>query len=240
VRAGNPDLGPVEGESWFAGLVWAPGFLPDFELQLDYWKFVYDEVYGWWGPGAILESGLDWGIERAPTEPDGTPGRIISFRDTPINMDGLLTEGFDTSLRYAWQTERVGDFEASLLHTYVNRWVWTDTLLWFEGINWVGTQYGVPRNRGNLNLDWSLGPHGAAANLHYVGHQEYDDTSVPSQTTLDLQYSYTFEKLRDARLRIGCINCTGEIPQPAWAHYPQPFVDWRGRMYYLRWQQPLR
>jgi outer membrane receptor protein involved in Fe transport len=253
VITGNPDLDPVEGESWFAGLVWAPGFLPDFELHLDYWKFVYDEVIRRWGPGMLLNSGLEWGIERAPTEPDGTPGRILSFRLSPVNMDGLLTEGFDTTLRYAWQTERAGDFEASLLHTYVSRWEWTDTLFWFEGVNWAGKNPGppMPRNRGNLNLDWSLGPHGAAANLHYFGHFEESDERwvngewidqlwiTSSQTTLDLQYSYTFEKLRDARLRIGCINCTGEIP-PLTFDYPDPFVDWRGRMYYLRWQQPLR
>jgi outer membrane receptor protein involved in Fe transport len=254
VWAGNPDLGPEEGESWFAGLHWTPGFLPGFELQLDYWKFIYDERIAVPTAATVLESGFDWFVERAPTEPDGTPGRILSFRETPINLDRFLTDGIDTSARYAWQTDRAGDFEASLLHTYVSRWVYTETLLWYENVNLAGknpVSPGIPRNRGNLNLDWSLGPHGAAANLHYFGHYEFSDTRwvageeideplvVPSQTTLDLQYSYTFEKLRDARLRIGCINCTGETPPLTFAR-PHPFVDWRGRMYYLRWQQPLR
>jgi outer membrane receptor protein involved in Fe transport len=254
VWAGNPDLGPEEGESWFIGLVCAPEFIPGFELQLDYWKFIFDERIAFPDTATVLESGFEWGIERAPTEPDGTPGRILSFRESPINLDEFLTDGIDTGVRYAWQTDRAGEFEASLLHTYVSRWVYTETLLWYENVNFAGKNpdnLGIPRNRGNLNLDWSLGPHGAAANLHYFSHYEFADTRwvngeeideplvVPSQTTLDLQYSYTFEKLRDARLRIGCINCTGEIP-PLSFHSADPFVDWRGRVYYLRWQQPLR
>ena len=251
---GNPDLGPEEGESWFAGLVWAPGFLPGFELQLDYWKFIHEERVQWLFPQIVLNTGTEIGVTRAPTEPDGTPGRIVSIREWPFNLDEFLTDGFDTSLRYAWQTERAGDFEASLLHTYVSRYLFTDSVNMPENLNYAGkwpAAVPVPRNRGNFNLSWSLGPHAAAANIHYFGHYEHwqnrwvdgEETDqtwiIPSQTTLDLQYSYTFEKLRDARLRIGCINCTGEIP-PLTFEYPPPFVDLRGRMYYLRWEQPLR
>jgi outer membrane receptor for ferrienterochelin and colicin len=96
-----------------------------------------------------------------------------------------------------------------------------------------------------------LHAHHAAVNVHYLGHWENSsgvwvdgvETDEPwdisSQTTLDLQYAYTFEKLRNARLRIGCTNCTGEIP-PETFGVDQPNLDWRGRFYYVRWQQPIR
>ena len=63
---------------------------------------------------------------------------------------------------------------------------------------------------------------------------------VSSFTTLDLQYSYLFEKLRSARLRIGCINCTSEEPPLTYYAEPDSYHDPRGRFYYIRWQQPFR
>ena len=102
-------------------------------------------------------------------------------------------------------------------------------------------------------------PAQAALNVHYLGHCEAnwgniwvngeksdDHWEVPSQTSFDLQYSYTFERFRKAKLRIGCSNCGGETPpmkvtptEFAWNGI-SPYVDMRGRYYYLRWQQPIR
>jgi outer membrane receptor protein involved in Fe transport len=250
---GNPELDPEDGESWFAGLVWEPEFLPGFEFQLDFWKFKHKNRIEYFWPQIILDNGGDLGITREPTEPDGTPGRIIFVRQTTWNLDEFQTRGFDTTVRYAWQTDKAGDFQATLMHTYIDRWMWTETLWDDEGFNYAGKVafYPIPRNRFNLNFTWDLHAHHAAVNVHYLGHWENSsgvwvdgvETDEPwdisSQTTLDLQYAYTFEKLRNARLRIGCTNCTGETP-PVTFGVDQPNLDWRGRFYYVRWQQPIR
>lgn len=255
--SGNPDLEPEEGTSWFAGLVWVPESVPGLHVQFDWWRFEHENRIIWRDPQTVLDLGGSAGIIREPDEPDGTPGRIIEVHATHVNADELLTEGFDTTLRYAWQTERAGDFTASLAHTYTGRYEFTSALnpeLEAAG-NLAGKTFNrrpVPRHRGNLNLSWSKGAHGAAANVRYVGDYEnfvnrYEDgvetdqpMIVSSFTTLDLQYSYRFEALRSARLRIGCINCLGEEPPLTYNPNPREYHDPRGQFWYIRWQQPFR
>jgi iron complex outermembrane receptor protein len=255
-QSGNPDLGPEEGKSWFAGMVWEPGFLPGFEFQLDFWKFHHNERIEWIDGHVVLELGGDFGIIREPTGPDGIPGRIILIRETFINTDKLLTQGFDTTLRYSWQTDRAGDFQAGLMHTYIDKWVVTDSVnLYIQDVNYAGTyrwNNALPRNRANLNFSWSKGPHGAATNIHYIGHYENwaylfvdgvetdEPMVIPSHTTLDLQYSYSFERLRNATLRIGCNNVTDKDPPLTYWPFPEAFHDARGRFFYVRWTQPIR
>jgi len=252
---GNPDLGPEKGKSWFAGMVWEPGFLPGFEFQLDFWEFRHEERIEWYSAQLVLDEGGDFGIIREPAEPDGTPGRIILIRESLINTDELVTRGFDTTIRYSWQTARAGDFRASLMHTYVDKYVFTDTIYGNQGFNYAGKHYlfnARPRNRANVNFNWTKDQHGAAANVHYIGHYEnfwnewVDGVEtdkpmiIPSHTTLDLQYSYTFENLRNAILRIGCTNCTSKDPPLIYFSANESFHDARDRFYYVRWQQPIR
>ena len=253
---GNPDLEPEKGKSWFAGVVWTPGAVPGLEFQLDFWKFKHKQriefISGEW----VLWQRGDFGITREPTEPDGTPGRITRVEESFLNTDELLTNGFDTTIRYRWQTDRAGDFRISLMHTYVDKWQITDSVdLDIVGLNYAG-KYGwsgaLPRNRANLNLSWEMGPHGAAANVHYIGHYQnwmnlYEDgqrtdrpMDISSHTTMDLQYSYQFEKLRDAVFRIGCNNVADKDPPLTYSTFNQPFHDPRGRFWYVRWKQPIR
>ena len=51
---------------------------------------------------------------------------------------------------------------------------------------------------------------------------------------------YVFRGLRQATLQLGCINCSGEEPAPHYDTQPEPYHDPRGRVYYLRWLQPIR
>ncbi len=254
--SGNPDLEPEEGHSWFAGVVWSPGFLPGFEFELDFWKFRHENRIIELDGQIVLDEGRDFGIIREPSEPDGTPGRIIRVEQTQVNTDELLTRGFDTTLRYSWQTDRAGDFKATLIHTYIDRYEFTDTRIWYleQNKNYAGKELDIPipRNRGNLNFSWNRDQHGAVANIHYSSHfqndsnkyidgQETDEAwRIPSHTTLNLQYSYIFKTLKRATLRAGCINCTGEDPPYTASTQPGPYHDPRDRVYYIRWQQPIR
>ena len=64
--------------------------------------------------------------------------------------------------------------------------------------------------------------------------------TIPDHTTLDLQYSYSFEKLWNATLRLGCNNVTDKDPPLTYWPINQPFHDARGRFFYVRWQQPVQ
>ena len=251
---GNPDLGPEEGESRFIGALWTPGFLSGFEFQLDFWDFRHEERIERLDAQRVLDAGGGFGIRRAPPEPDGTPGRILEVTEIPVNYDQLRTRGFDTMVVYAWKTSALGDFRATLAHTYVDEWTFTDSQL--EGLvgrNFAGAhrRVAIPRNRANLNLGWEWERHGLATNLHYAGHYEnhtgqYVDGSrtgepmiISSHTTLDVQYRFRFERLRDAVLRVGCNNVADTDPPLNFGGL-EPLHDGRGRYWYLRWRQPIR
>lgn len=155
-----------------------------------------------------------------------------------------------------WQTDLAGEFRVGLMHTYIDQWIITESVdLDIQDRNYAGTyrwNAALPRNRFNVNLSWERGPHGAAANVHYTGHYENwsnlwvdgEETDqpmkIPSHTTLDLQYSHGFEKLRNATLRIGCNNVFDKDLPLTYSTFNEPFHGPRGRFFYIRWQQPIR
>ncbi len=255
--SGNPDLQPEDGESWFAGLVWTPEFADGLEVQLDLWEFRHEDRIEWLPGQTVLDAGGDRGIIREPSEADGTPGRIVLVRESGINYEEVRTRGFDTTLRYGWETQGAGDFHATFMHTYVDEYRFEEALDAFKlQLNAAGRQppFGValPRNRANANFSWQRHPHAAAVNIHYISHftswdnawvdGERTDESmeIGSHTTLDAHYSYTFENYRGAVLSFGCDNVTDEDPPLVYFPSAQPFHDSRGRYFYVRWQQPLR
>ena len=63
---------------------------------------------------------------------------------------------------------------------------------------------------------------------------------VDAYTQFDLQYSYTFDALRGATLRLGCQNCMGQDP-PVYNYSvtAEAFHEGRGALLYLRWEQPF-
>jgi len=251
---GNLNLEPEEGESWFLGLIWEPPSLPGFEFQLDFWKFNHEDRIQWLSGQHVLDEGGETGIVRQPVEPDGTPGRIILVQETYVNIDTLTTSGFDTILRYHWRSEQAGNFRASLMHTYIDRWELTDTSD-EQLLNWnvAGDKFQVPipRNRANLNLSWDRGAHAVVANAYYTGHYYNDENLwvdgmptdqrmvIPDHITLNLQYAHTFEHIRQAELRVGCNNVTDEDPPFHYWPKNEPVHDGRGRFWYVRWRQPI-
>jgi len=252
---GNTGLDPEDGESWFTGLIWQPRSLPGLEFQLDFWRFEHEGRIEWLSGQFVLDEGGSLGIVREPNEPDGTPGRIVLVQESYVNIDKLVTRGFDTTVRYGWTTVRAGNFRVGLMHTYLDEWKLTETANDVM-LNWnvAGDKLyiPVPRNRANLNLSWHRGAHAATANIHYTGHYYNDENlwvdgmptdqrmKISDHATLDLQYSHTFESLRNATLRIGCNNVTDEDPPFHYWPSNEPMHDGRGRFWYLRWRQPIR
>jgi hypothetical protein len=62
---------------------------------------------------------------------------------------------------------------------------------------------------------------------------------VDSFTTLDLQYAWHIEQLRDATLRFGCQNCTDEDPPFTHDTAGENIHDRRGLIWYANWTQPF-
>ncbi len=128
----------------------------------------------------------------------------------------------------------------------------------------------LPEWRVNGTLNWNYNNHRAFLIVKYVDSLEsdrsagarfvfagvarlagndgvadqLDDTKIPSMTTADIQYTYTFGQrgwLQDSAVTLGIMNFTNEMP-PAIAvvtAYDPRLHDGRGRMWFLRLQGSL-
>jgi outer membrane receptor protein involved in Fe transport len=258
---GNPNLEPENGESWYASLLWTPSFAADLDLEIGYWRFDYDDKIYWVGGQFVLDNlPVDNPyVERAPQTPDevaaGIPGRIIRVHFTPQNLAQQSTDGWDVDIAYERRTSSGNDLGLRLNYTYTASWeaVLPEEFGFTEyssaGWYWDGP---IPRNRGNLNMSWRTGRHDVSATVRYAGHYrnwmeflpvDGEESEIPfivdSHTTLDLQYAWHVQNLRDATLRVGCQNCSDEDPPFTHDTGGENIHDRRGLIWYANWTQPF-
>ena len=268
VSSGNPGLEPDEGETRLLGFAWEPGSLAGLTLAVEIWEIEHTNrilyTSGIEGLFQVMLEELDPDanplVQRAPPSAEdlalGIPGPVIGMRDTYFNAGKVDTKGVDFSASYQWTTDRAGGFRVNFDFTRLDEY--------FVGISQFGVEYladwagaygessALPQDRGNLGLNWNFGVHGATANMRYSGSYYSPiplilngaDTGrqfeVDAYTQLDLQYSYQFDTLRGATLRLGCQNCTDEDPPVYnYSNSAEPFHEGRGLMFYLRWSQPF-
>jgi iron complex outermembrane receptor protein len=260
---GNPDLEPDEAETWLFGFAWEPDAAPGLAIAVDYWSIEHhNRIVSSYND--LFLDGLPpdqnpFIIRAAQSAEDlalGIPGVIIGRQDTYINADKVTTDGVDANVAYAWQTSGAGDFSSSLSYVYLNKY---ETGISYGSVGvatdlaggW-GFPSAWPQHRGNLQLGWTRAGNGVTAQFIYAGdYQSPVELVVDDQPTntpfivddywqLDLQYSYEFERLRSAILRLGCRNCLDADP-PVY-NYPSTgeyLHEGRGALLYLRWTQPF-
>jgi outer membrane receptor protein involved in Fe transport len=262
--SGNPNLEPDEGETWLFGVAWEPTAAPGLALSLDYWSIEHTNRIMTSGEQFLFETlqpDDNPFIIRAPQTPEdlalGIPGVILGRRDTYINADTVTTDGIDLNVDYAWDSAGAGEFSSGITYTYLNEFK--------TGISFQQAQleeniagrcclFGPwPQHRGNLHLDWARASHGASALVNYAGRYHSPlNLAVDDQETatpfiiddywqLDLQYSYLFERLKAATLRLGCRNCLDADPPVYNYDVPGEFLhEGRGALLYVRWTQPFK
>jgi len=143
-RAGNPDLQPEESETWTAGLVLEPRFLPqawgDFTFTADLWNVKQTGIVGLFGEGNGLI--LDY-LQRvqgttnakvtraAPTADDiavfaGTglapAGQVIFVQDQYVNLQPQDVRGLDLGMMWRLNTDRFGDFNVNVNAAHLIRY----------------------------------------------------------------------------------------------------------------------
>jgi len=259
VAGGNPDLDPETGESWNIGLVWSPDNAHGLDLEVDLWRFVFDDWITEVGSEWVLENYPRWVTRADPTPEDealGIPGPIEEVRSGAINIAKWETGGVDFTIRYALGFDAVGDFMAEISGTYVDYYKLSDDPTWeHNGENLAGTDIweSLPRWRVVSSLRWLRGPNAATAMLRFVssymeetpwpnedGTESDRSHRVGSWTTLDLQYTRTFRGLGEGRLSVGCTNCADRDP-PLYLgnQFDRSLHDVFGRGWYVRWAQPF-
>lgn len=259
---GNPDLEPVEADSFSGGFVFTPSRISALRVMASYWRVKMDARIGSFPPELALvnEQRFPDRVTRAqPTPGDiaaGLPGVLTGLDISRINFGTLDTSGLDLGISYKFNTG-LGDFSTELAATHVAE---------YDAVDLPDTpavdRVGVANLFGTIaewkvigTLGWQRNGAGVTATASHV--PGYDDTNlftgqrtgrkIPSQTIVDLQATLSFGELastapsswlRGLQAAAGVSNIFDEEPHFAEvadaAGYDPSLGDLRQRFAYLR------
>jgi len=243
LTSGDPELKPEKSESLTFGAQWRP--LDGLELSLDAWRFDYrDQVVKESAQAVINQAAADDLAGRTGTDAQSRLTRSASGALTFvqlyfINASSIETQGVDLSARYGrdlWG----GRASAAADWTYVDRYdirlnasAGAVSGVGSTNLNNIGRS--LPRNRGELVLDWRDGRQAVTGLVHYTAGYANDrsgitDASIASQTTIDLLYTRSVGT--DVDVTLGAVNIADKAPPLAqFAFGYDPVVaDPRGRV----------
>jgi outer membrane receptor protein involved in Fe transport len=223
---GNPQLNPEKATTKTIGVVLQPRFLPRFAATIDYWNIKVDGAIQGFGADTILADCVanSTASAAAPScalvnrNPAGSiwlspDGFVI---DTPTNVGGIKTSGWDFNWSYSHQLGNLGGLSASFLGTYLDKYVTDNGIAapydcaGFYGTicssGTVASAAPMPHWRHKLRTTWAA-PHGIGVSLQWrmvgkVKNQGLSDDDalagpvpqlggrIPAQHYFDLALTY--------------------------------------------------
>jgi iron complex outermembrane recepter protein len=137
VRSGaNPNLFPSTAESYGAGLVYSPSFVPGLTITADYFRTLQQDIVSAFGGQTILSDvnnlgaasqfaaqvafnnfpGFPGAIPITSNAPGQLEGRLISvyYFDPNINLGAARVEGFDLTANYNMDLRTLGQLELGI------------------------------------------------------------------------------------------------------------------------------
>lgn len=130
----NPDLIPSKAESYTAGAVYSPSFIPGLTISADYFRTLQQQIAGVLGGPLIINSVENLGPAspyanliafgnypgRPGAQPITAPHQLAGNLGTAFYIDNLLNigaarvEGFDLSARYNLDLQKAGQVEVGI------------------------------------------------------------------------------------------------------------------------------
>jgi outer membrane receptor protein involved in Fe transport len=213
-QGGNPDLGEETASTFTIGFVWSPSFIEGLRVAVDYWDIEIED--------AIASTGSQTILDRCVDNPNGINnpfcelvtrdaiGNIIEMRQRPLNLNTLVTTGYDFEIGYGTDIGNLGSFDTSLVGSYLDER--TFFLSSDNDVDVVEGELGDPEWQLNWRTTWSRNDWSAFAEVRwidsmYIVSQELlfgsstnidpnpdtrDVTETGSQTYLDLGVNYAF------------------------------------------------
>lgn len=260
---GNADLMPEESESWSAGLILTPRFLPDLRLSVDWTRI--DKTDNIASPGfdgvVANESLFPARVTRGANLPGdlaGWPGPITQIDLSLMNISRARVEAYDIQVDYSIHTARAGTFDILAISTWQSGYqtqllpslpllervgIGSENPLKFKG------NVGVTWRHRNLTFGWigryfhsylTADPAGSVFEQNAVLLQG-NGGRVPSQFYHDLFVQYRFgdmpRALRSTEVNLGIKNVLNTDPpfdaNPFNAQYYSYYGDPRLASFYL-------
>lgn len=215
VSGGNASLKAETSDSYDAGVVITPRWLPGLTLNASYFRYDKRDVVALVDRQAAIDyPDLFPGrvVRAAATAADiaaGRPGAITSIDTSYTNIAKQLVDGWDFSGSYQWDTD-AGKFtvRSDATYTMAFRQQLRPNLPLTNSVGNIGSNESVPLVwRGKVGLEWQKSQWGAAVTGRYVDSYVgitntattenpsgtgLDGAEIPSSFEVDLQVSYSF------------------------------------------------
>ncbi len=185
-QAGNPALQPEVTDTYSAGLVYTPKWLPGFTLTADFYQIYSKNVILPAANAAQVLLSLNIIDPDAPGGgADGVTrladGSLDSIDATTSNAGTRFVEGLDVTAAYEIPTQNFGTFSFALGWNHFFVWK-AEPLPGFGSHNFIGdfnatfplTPGGIPFNKAFLRGEWTWKGFDFAATGNYIGDQEDD------------------------------------------------------------------
>lgn len=181
ITGGNPDLEEEQADTFTAGLVLTPQFLPNFSLAVDYWDIEIDDAINSFPAQAIVNNCFDAADTSNPfcgLVTRQANGQFAEIQSTLINVASFEATGIDFDASYfvdladATNDRMPGTASFSFIATYL------DELTFFGQEGGVGDEeageLGDPEFAFNLRATYELGAFTFSVEERFQGEQEFD------------------------------------------------------------------
>lgn len=254
----NTALEPETGDVLTFGVVYDPGWLPDFSVAVDFWRYKIDD--------AIIAADVNTLAKTCAVTGDAalcglitrySDGQIRQILTPTLNSANFTTEGVDTGVKYKFGTP-VGKFRASLDVTYTRSFEYAilPTSNKVEAAGTYDSQFGnYAKWRSTGALWWNWQSMEAGWTLRYIDGVDIASSlgqgsgrpaatevlSVGGVSYNDFAFGYNLEKSK-TKLLVGVENAFDKQP-PLFYQYALnantnvETYDTIGRFVYLRISQ---
>ncbi|MBL4870610.1 MAG: TonB-dependent receptor [Robiginitomaculum sp.] len=225
-NAGNNQLEEETADTFTIGAIFTPQALPDFSFIVDYYRINIDGAIGTISTQTTVD--LCYAAASFPNNRfcgvitrDASTGEVIEVVNREENLNKVLAEGIDVTMKYAVQPETIpGDFDMSLIYTHS-----LSNEAEFEGLTGselsdFNGEIGTPKDRFRAKFGWDLNEFRLAYTWHYQSGGVDDITLAPtdigyfdtgSQSYHDIYARYKFDNKYNAQVYAGIKNIANKF-----------------------------
>lgn len=218
---GNPNIKPEKADTYTAGIVFQPDFLPGFSTSVDWYKVSIADAIATVGTNEVARRCFQDNEQQfcdLVTTDASQGGKIILVGNQFVNVAQSRVEGIDAEIGYRSTVGLFGGDERLSARAFLT-WLLdrsdvgaTGTVTRFDGLTGLAPDTGAqglfPKFKATGNLTYSNGPFSAFFQGRLIGHGKRTyliagaeaveggniaDNSVPSVFYADMRLGYEFE-----------------------------------------------
>jgi outer membrane receptor protein involved in Fe transport len=232
IVGGNPDLEPEQADTWSAGFILTPDFLPSLSLSVDYFNIRLEKAIEGPDPRVILDECMRTGLAEfcGKIQRDPATG-TLALGDAHVlaintNVSFFETSGVDINADYSFSVGAGGDIALSLVGTYLDELTYQEHVV-SPVVDCAGTLQPFcfrPSYKwaSNLRTVW-ITPWDASVSLtwRYLGDvqdkwpAEFVPTNIPIESRNYFDLSAIWDVTDTVTVRLGVNNLLDAAP-PLW------------------------